>query len=212
MGRTRLEFQTRNPAAAAAIPPTNQTSFFMHCPFRNIIRQNQPNYGIGRRSGGTVYGPLTDCRMEARPRPGKAARARMPVHWKHDGQSTIRSRTGVRRPPRGEDAASGGGCGERSAADAAGGCGQCERPGGRAESGPDASCARRRASGADKANSDRDETTCGEAGAVGVDAAGAILKRGVAAGDGAALCADCNVPGPGSMEGTRCMAVAAGVA
>src|ERR1700723_2466178 len=31
MGCTRVELQTRNPAAAAAIPPINQTNFLMPC-------------------------------------------------------------------------------------------------------------------------------------------------------------------------------------
>src|ERR1700679_893588 len=63
MGCTRVELHTRNPAAAAAIPPTNQTNFLMPCSRRltlsirrDILRMRWvARLGSGRCRAGCRY-------------------------------------------------------------------------------------------------------------------------------------------------------------
>jgi len=137
---------------------------------------------------------------------GRRDRERGTVHWKGYGQGSVGTRIGVRCSACGEDATEGGGCGDDSFSDA----------GGIVEWADSTRCGAGRSGGgeggADAADGGYNEASCGEAGEVGVDAGGSVFKRGVAAGDGIVLRADCDVSGAGGVEGTSGVASSAGVA
>jgi len=137
---------------------------------------------------------------------GETGEARAGQYTGGHGQGSFRTRIGVWRSACGKDAAAGGGCGDDAGADSGGG--RTRARGGEL-------CADRsrgREGGADAADRGGDEAACGEIGAIGVDAAGAVFERGMAAGDRVALRLDCDVPGAGSVEGTGGVASSAGVA